>query len=203
LVAWRSAGAALRAIHRRALERRAGDALVRGAGLSVLAGIAGGLLVRNTQLDGEPAAVLAAQVIAIALVPAHIGTAVITIGAHRESAWLADASGISRGTRIAALAHTVASVHLAAMVIAIATAVVMAGPNPWLVPVGAGVAIGTALGQARTLLVHETSPTVAARSAIGALVFAALAVVCLAVLDAPGALATAAIGATALLWVRP
>ena len=41
-----------RGVYVRALRRRAGDALVRGAGLAVLAGVAGGLLVRNNQLAG-------------------------------------------------------------------------------------------------------------------------------------------------------
>jgi len=200
---WRGPGQALRAIHLRALGRRAGDALIRGAGLSVLAGIAGGLLVRNNHLTGEAAAVLATQVIAIALVPAQIGTSLVALGAHRETSWLADACGISRATRVAALVHALATVDVAATAIAVVAAMVVSGKNPWLPIVSLGVAFGTALGQARTLLANETSPTVASRAAIGAILVAALAVVCLAALGAAGALALAAIGGSALLLVRP
>jgi hypothetical protein len=203
LPAWRRPGQALRSIHLRALRRRAGDALIRGAGLSVLAGAAAGLLVRNNQLTGEPAGVLAASVIAIALVPAQAGTALVALGAHRETAWLADASGISRATRIAALAHAVACIHLAATAIAVAAAMGVAGADPWLPAVALPVAIGTALGETRALLAAETSPTAPMRVAIGAILSAALAVICLAVLDAAGAIAIAAIGASALLLVRP
>src|SRR5687768_12633331 len=54
---WRSPFAALFAIHLRALARRAGDSLLRGAGLAILAGAAAGLFVRNNALVGSAAAV--------------------------------------------------------------------------------------------------------------------------------------------------
>ena len=60
---WRSALAAMRGVYLAALARRAGDALVRGAGLAIFAGLAGGLFVRNNQLDGAHAATIAASVI--------------------------------------------------------------------------------------------------------------------------------------------
>jgi hypothetical protein len=200
--AWRRPGPALRAIHRRALGRRAGDALVRGAGLAVLAGAAAGLMVRNNHATGEPAGVLAASVMAILLMPAQIGPALVTLAVHRDTAWLAAASGIPRGARITALTHAVIAVHLAATAIAIAAAMVIAGANPWFVPVALGTSLGTGLGEARAMLVHETSPTVAARVVIGAIVSAVIAVVCLAVLGASGAGASLAIGAAALLVAR-
>ena len=196
---WRRPGPALRAIHRRALARRAGDALVRGAGRAVLAGAAAGLMVRNNELTGEPAGVLAAQVLAVVLVPAQIGAALVTLAAHRETAWLAASSGISRATRTAALVHAVAAVHVAAAALAVAAAMLVAGPNPWLPVLALAMAIGTALGESRAMLVHEASPTVATRVVIGAIVAAAVAVVCFAVLGAAGALAILAIGACALL----
>jgi hypothetical protein len=201
--AWRRAGAALRAIHLRALRRRAGDALIRGAGLAGLGGLAAGLVVRNNQLTGEPAAVFGASIIAIALVPAQIGTALTTLATHRETEWLAASSGISRATRIAALVHAIAAVHLAAAAIAVVVAMMIAGGNPWLVVVALGTALGTALGEARAMLVHESSPTVASRVVVGSIAVTAAAVVCLAVLDASGALAVIAIGAAALLLVKP
>ena len=201
--AWRSAGAALRGVHLRALRRRAGDALVRGAGLAVLAGIAAGELIRNNHLAGEPAGVLGASIIAVVLVPAQVGAALVTLGAHRETAWLAAASGMSRGARVAALVYAIAIVHLGATAIATLAALGVAGADPWLPVIALGVAIGTSLGEARAMLANEASPTVAARVVVGAIVVAALAVLCLAVLDAAGAIAIIAAGALSLSLVRP
>ena len=196
---WRHSGQALRAIHLRALGRRAGDALVRGAGLAVLAGIAAGLLVRNNQLSGEDAGVLGASVIAIVLVPAQIGPALVTLASYRETAWLAQALGIAPRTRIGALVTSIAIVHLAAAAIAATAAMAISGASPWLPILALGVALGTSLGEARTLLASVNAPAVAARVVVEAIVFAALAVVCLATLDAAGALAILALGAGALL----
>ena len=201
--AWRRPGAALRAIHLRALRRRAGDALIRGAGLALLAGGAAGLLVRNNQLSGAPAGVLAASVIAVVVVPAQIGTALVTLAAHRDTAWLAAATGISRATRVAALAHAIATVHLAAAALAAAAAMAVAGPNPWLAAIALVTALGTALAEARVLLASEASPTAPTRIVIGAVGTAALAVICLATLGAAGAVALLAIGASALVRAAP
>jgi hypothetical protein len=204
---WRRPGEALRAIHLRALRRRAGDALVRGAGLAVLAGAAAGLLVRNNQLTGPDAGqtggVLGASIIAIVLIPAQLGAALVTLGAYRETAWIADASGIAPRTRVAALVHAIAIVHLGAAAIAATAAMLVAGANLWLAILPLGVAVATALGEARTVLAGAASPVVAARIVVGAIVGAALAVVCLAVLDAAGVLAVVAIAAAALLRVTP
>lgn len=199
--AWRHGGEALRGIHLRALGRRAGDALVRGAGLAVLAGAAGGLLVRNNQLEGEPAGVLGASIIAIVLVPAQIGAALVTLGAYRETSWIAAAFGIAPRTRITALVTAIAIVHLAAAAIAVAAAMVISGPNPWLALLAAAVALATSLAEARTMVASEASPAAAARIVVAAMVMTAIAVVCLAMLDAAGALAILAIGAFSLLMV--
>src|SRR5262249_17227803 len=120
--AWRTGGQALRAIHLRVLWRRAGDALVRGAGLSVLAGAAAGLWVRNNQLSGETAGVLGASIIAIVLIPAQIGVALVILGVYRETTWIAAAFGITPRTRIGALVTTITIVHLAASTIAVVAA---------------------------------------------------------------------------------
>jgi hypothetical protein len=201
LPAWRRGGQALCAIHLRALERRAGDALVRGAGIAVLAGAAAGLLVRNNHVSGETAGVLGASIIAVVLIPAQIGTALVTLGVHRETAWIAAALGIAPRTRIAALVTAIAAVHLTAAAIAAGAAMMVAGVHPWLL-LALGVALGTSLGEARTILAYQASDTVATRVVVGAVVTGALAVVCLAVLDAPGALAIIALGAFWLLGTR-
>lgn len=200
--AWRTGGQALRGIHLRALRRRAGDALVRGAGLAVLAGAAAGLLIRNNQLTGEPAGVLGASIIAVVLVPAQLGAALVTLGAHRETAWLAQAFGLAHGTRVAALVAAITLVHVAAAVLAVLAALVIAGANAWLPILALTVALGTALGEARAMLAHEASAAIAARVVTGGILVAALAVLCLGTLGAAGALALLAIGATALLTVK-
>jgi hypothetical protein len=197
--AWRRAGQALRGIHLRALRRRAGDALIRGAGLSVLAGLAAGLLIRNNHLEGESAGVFGAGVIAVALIPAQIGPALVTLGAYRETAWIVQAFGIAPAARIGALVATVAGVHLGAAAIAVIAATVVAGVHPWLPVTALGTAVGTALAEARTILTHETSPTIATRVVVGAIVAVAIAVLCLALLDATGVLAILAIGSFAIL----
>jgi hypothetical protein len=201
--AWRTGAQALRGIHLRALRRRAGDALVRGAGLAVLAGVAAGLLVRNNQLVGAQAGVLGASIIAVVLVPAQVGAALVTLGAHRETAWMAQSFGLAGSTRVAALVAAIASVHVAAGVLAVLAATAVAGVNLWLPVLAIGVALGTALGEGRAMLANEDSPAIAARVVLGAVVAAALAVLCLGVLGAPGAIAIVAIGATSLLTVRP
>jgi hypothetical protein len=196
---WRQPLTALAAIHLRALARRAGDALVRGAGLALLAGGAAGLLVRNNQLTGAPAGTLAAAVIAVACVPAQLGSALVTLGAHRETAWLAAATGISRAARTAALATALAAVHLAAATLAAAAALAVAGPDPWLPALALATALATALGEARVLLASDASPTAPTRIVVGAIAVAVVAVICLAALGAAGAIAAIAIGAAALV----
>lgn len=87
--AWRSPLGALAGIHLRALGRRAGDALLRGAGFALLAGAVAGLFVRNNGLAGQAAAVMAASVLAIVLVPAQVGPLVTLDESHRATRWLA------------------------------------------------------------------------------------------------------------------
>jgi hypothetical protein len=198
---WRGPGQALRAIHLRALRRRAGDAVMRGAGLAVLAGAAAGLLVRNNQLTGEAGGVLGASVLAVALVPARVGVALVTLAAYRDAAWLAASTGIAPRTRIAALVHAVGVVHVAATLIGLVAATAIAGGNPWLVGISLTVALGTALGEARAIVAAERAPSAPSRIVIGAIVVVAVAVVCLSLLDAAGAAALAALAVLGLVRV--
>ncbi len=204
---WKHEGQALRAIHLRALRRRAGDALVRGAGLSVLAGAAAGLFVRNNGLTGPAAAAIGAAVIAVVLVPACAGVLLVILGSHRQTAWLADTLGIAPGTRTAALVFAIAVVQLAASAIALGGAALVAEMDPrtllWLAAVTLAVAIGAALGCARALLGGQESETVAARAVLGAITVAAAAVLCLGLFGAAaGAIAFAAAGLLAVLTAR-
>lgn len=203
---WRSAASALRRIQLRALRRRAGDALVRGIGLALLAGVAGGLFVRNNDLAGTEAAAFGAAVIAVALVPAYVGVLLVLLGAHRETAWLAESLGVPRSTRIAAIVFGVGVVQLAGSALALGAVAIVAEPSGetllWLGVTMLGVAVGATLGCTRALLVSERSPTVAARTAIGAFAVAAAAVLCLGLFGVPGVLAYDAAGALALGTVR-
>ncbi|MGE5180443.1 MAG: hypothetical protein ACM31C_00190, partial [Acidobacteriota bacterium] len=92
---WTSATRALAGVYARALLRRGGHALVRGAGLAVLAGIAGGLLARNNELAGAAAATIAASAIAVVLVPGWAGVLATLVDAHRAARWLAATLGVT------------------------------------------------------------------------------------------------------------
>jgi hypothetical protein len=204
---WKHDGQALRAIHLRALRRRAGDALVRGAGLAVLAGAAAGLFVRNNGLTGPDAAAVGASVIAVMLVPAYAGVLLVVLGAHRQTAWLAATLGIAPGTRVLALVAAIAAVQLAGSAIAVGAAALVAEPGArtllWLGAVALAVALGAALGCARALLGGQESETVAARAVIGSIAVAAAAVLCLGLFGAAaGAIAFGAAGLLAVMTVR-
>jgi hypothetical protein len=193
---WKRDGAALRSIHVRALRRRAGDALIRGAGLSVLAGVTAGLFVRNNQLAGPDAAVVGASVIAIVLVPAEVGVLLVILATHRSTAWLAGSLGVTRATRIAAVIYAIALVQLVASGIAIGAAVVVTDASLetacLLGATSLAIAAASALGCTRVLLAAEDSPTVAARTVAGSVVVAAGAVLCLGLFGELGAGAFAA-----------
>ncbi|MBS1120937.1 MAG: hypothetical protein H6Q90_3165 [Deltaproteobacteria bacterium] len=203
---WRDEGSALRSIHVRALRRRAGDALVRGAGLSLLAGATAGLFVRNNALAGPDAAVVGTSVIAIVLVPAEVGVLLVILATHRTTAWMAASLGIAYRTRALAVVYAIALVQLAATVIAIAAASILAELDGatvcWLAGTALTVAAASAMGCARVLLAAEDSPTIAARAVVGSVVVAAAAVLCLGLFGEAGAGAFAATCALALLTVR-
>jgi hypothetical protein len=203
---WKHGGQALRGVHFRALRRRAGDALVRGVGLSVLAGATAGLFVRNNGLSGPQAATVGAAVIAVVLVPAYVGVLLVILGAHRQTAWLADTLGLSPGTRVAALASAITVVQLVASLIALGAATLVAEPTGesllWLSAVTLAIALGAALACTRVLLSGQESETVAARVVIGAITVASAAVLCLGLLGPAGAAAFAAAGLFAVTTAR-
>lgn len=204
--AWRTGGQALAGIHVRALRRRAADALVRGAGLAVLAGLVAGLFVANNQLAGSDAAVMATSVIAIVLVPATVGPALTVLEAHRQSAWLAASLGLSQGTRTAAIVGALAIVHVGAGTLAIAACAIVvrdAGTVALIAAAVLGSAVGGALGNARVMLRAEHAPSRAMRLVAGAVVVAALTVLALGLLGLAGILAVLATAAVSLLTVTP
>jgi hypothetical protein len=203
-VRWASATAGLRQVYTRALLRRAGDALIRAAGLGLLAGGAAGLFVRNNQLEPEAAGVLATAVIAVVLVPGWVAALLPLVEAHRASAWLATSLGISDNARLAVLGWTIWKLYVAATVLALVPAAILLGDATTILAV-AGVALATATALAvlvtRFVVWAERSVVVAARVVIGALVASALAVILLGWLGAPGVAALAALAA--LAWRRP
>jgi hypothetical protein len=186
---WRSGPTALAAVYLRGLVRRGGDALVRGVGLALLAGLAGGLLVRNNALTGTHAGVVAASVIAIVLVPAVAGALLPLGDAHRGAADLAASLGVA--TR-APLAAVVATVYATAALIASAVALAMTG-EPMVVPLAVATAVAMALMTTRAL---AGSP---AKIIVGAIVAAAIAVVWLGWLGALGAALAVVTGIVAVL----
>ncbi|HEY0252119.1 MAG TPA: hypothetical protein VGC41_11370, partial [Kofleriaceae bacterium] len=115
---WRGPVSALLGIALRALSRRAGDALLRAAGLALLAGAAAGLFVRNNDVSGAGAGVIASCVIAIVLVPGWAATLLPLAEAHRSSAWLAASTGITEPQRRAVLALAIAIVYVATTFVA-------------------------------------------------------------------------------------
>ncbi|MBA3503005.1 MAG: hypothetical protein M4D80_37605 [Myxococcota bacterium] len=205
---WRSAFVALRSIHVRALVRRAGDSLLRGAGLAILAGCVGGLFVRNNELAGAGAAVMGASVIAILLVPAQVGPLLTLLESHRAQAWLARSLGIAPAVRTFALASAIALVHVGATALALVAFSVVAHANVYVILTSLAVAVGAALGCTRALIGnadselaeraaadssrYETSRDMsraASRTVAGAVFVAAAAVVALGVMGLTGVLA--------------
>lgn len=201
--AWRSQLAALRAIYLRALARRAGDALVRGVGLAVLAGVTGGLFVRNNGLVDGGAATLGASVIAIVLVPAQVGPLVVLVEAHRATGWLASSLGIAPAIRTLALAFAIGLIQLAGTTIAIGAAAILADASAsttaYLALAALGVALGSTLGCTRVLLATDEVSRIASRAVVGALAVAALAVLCLGLFGLVGLVGLLATTAFALL----
>ncbi len=203
--AWKRPGEAVRGIHLRALRRRAGDALVRGAGFALIAGVAGGLFVHNNHLADARAATMGTSVITIVLVPAQAGVLLVLLEAHRQSTWVAASLGIAPATRIAALVFAIAIVNVVACGIAVAAAAVVIGADPstlgWLAVTSGISALGSALGDARMLLAAEHSPSVAARVVLGTVVVAAVVVLWLGLLGTTGMFAIGATAVFALLTV--
>ena len=203
---WRTARQALRGVYMRALRRRAGDALIRGAGLAVLAGVSGGLLVRNNALTGQHATVLGAAVIQVVLVPAWVGVLLPVREAHRASAWLARSVGLSERARIGVVATILAGVYVSAAAVAAAAAVVTLGGSArssvWLVLVVLAIASCSGVLTTRALLWADRSEQAAARVVSGAVVVAAISVGWLGWLGITGVLALAATAVVALATVR-
>jgi hypothetical protein len=202
---WQSDRAALRGVYVRALRRRATDALVRGVGLAVLAGLVAGLVVRNNALAGERGAVLGAGTIAIVLIPGWAGALLPLVEAHRASAWLASSLGITALARSTVLAMTVAGVYLLGAAIAVAATAVFldAATIAWLALTAVVTAIGMALTATRTLVRAERDDKGAATRVVsGAIVASALAVICLGWLGLAGAPLMLVVGVCALLTAR-
>jgi hypothetical protein len=190
-------------VYARALARRASDALIRAVGLALLAGGAAGLFVRNNQLEPSAAAVLAAAVIAVVLVPGWVGALLPLVEAHRASAWLAQSLGISEARRWCVLGWTIAKLYVAATVVALVPAAILVADRMTIVEVAA-TAISTAFVLAvivtRGVVWAERSSTPAAKLVVAAIVASALAVILLGWLGIVGVVALAAIAT--LVWGR-
>ena len=227
---WTRPYPALRGVYLRALKRRAGDALVRGVGLALLAGLAATLIVRNNQLIDDQAAALGAGVIAIVLIPGWAGALLPLVEAQRASAWLASSLGISPMLRVGVLVTVVVGVYVTGTAIALAAVAVAftklfehsaSATNStfaWLAGVSFACAIGMGLITTRALVIADRELAHADRSlaspvrdvagapvrvVTGSVVASALAVLCLGWLGVTGAGLLVVIGACALLTARP
>ena len=178
---WHSSGAALRGIYARALRRRATDALVRAAGLAALAGIAASLFVRNNELAGVAAGVLATSVIAIVLVPGWAGALLPLVETHRTTAWLARSLGVSERARVAALAIAVAVLYAITTALAAATSFILVpDAGVWIAAIAVPTSLVMSIVVTRLLLWADRSEVAtAARIIVGAIVASALAVIAL------------------------
>lgn len=134
---WTRDRQALRGVYLRALRRRASDALIRGVGLAILAGLVSALVVRNNALSGRDAAVLGTAVITIVLIPGWAGTLLPLFDAHRQSGWLVNSLGMSPTARMTVLASVVAGVYVIGALIALAATGVALG---WLLDSAASIA---------------------------------------------------------------
>jgi hypothetical protein len=198
---WGGPGRALLRVYMRALRRRAADAVIRAAGLAMLAGGAAGLFARNNELAAPQASVLATAVIAVVLVPGWAGCLLPLVEAHRGSAWLAQSLGIGERARVAVLAAAIGVVYVAATAIAVIVATLVLGDAEtaaWLAVIG--MSSGAALGliATRAVVWAERSDAVAAKTVIGAIVASAIAVLLLGWLGAIGAAALVGVGVLAI-----
>jgi hypothetical protein len=203
---WRSDRAALRGVYVRALRRRATDALVRGVGLAVLAGLVAGVMVRNNALVGDEGAPLGAGVIAIMLIPGCVGALLPLVEAHRASAWLVASLGMSAAARVIVLATVVAGVYVLGAAIAVGAAYAFVAPQTiaWLAAVALPATLGIALVVTRALVRAEREDkSAAARVVTGAIVASATAVTLLGWLGVTAAPAMLLVGVCALLTARP
>jgi hypothetical protein len=173
------AHSALRGVYLRALRRRASDALVRGAGLAILAGAAAGLFVRNNHLADHAAGVLAASVISVVLVPGWAGLLLPLLDVHRASAWLATSQGITEAQRLAVLGTAVALVYAVTSLLAIAAASLLVF-DPAIVMMTLAAGLAQSIAVTYTLRWADRAPTAtAARAVIGAILAAGGAVLTL------------------------
>jgi hypothetical protein len=203
---WPSDRAALRGVYVRALRRRASDALVRGVGLAVLAGLIGGLVIRNNALVADGAAPFGVGVIVVMLIPGCVGALLPLVEAHRASAWLAASLGISPLARAFVLAVAVGAVYVvgAAIAIVATTAFVGAETVIWVAATGLVTSIGIALAATRALVHAERDDKgAAAQVVVGAITASAIAVILLGWLGVTGAAAMLLVGVCALLTARP
>jgi hypothetical protein len=190
---WRGPVTALLGVYLRALRRRASDAVLRLAGLALLAGATAGLFVRNNALEPAAASVLATSVIVVVLVPGWAGALLSIVEAHAQSRWLASSLGASDRTRIGVLGLAIGIVYVGGMALALGLAALVAR-DAWVVPVGLAASPGLAMVVTRGALWAGRSTTPAAKLALATVLGSSLAVVLLGWLGPVGVIALATAG---------
>ncbi len=205
---WRTAGQALRGTLFRALPRRAGDAMLRGTGFAVLAGLAAGLFVRNNRLADDGAAVVAGCVLAVAMLPAQLGGVLALAEASRQSRWVARSAGLTSRTRALALAAVLGAWTSALAIVGVAcsfalTASSAAGTTARIGATALVIAISTSLALARVVIDREDHPQLPTRVVVASVVFAAVCIATLTLMRTPAAwLALPVTGGCMLATVR-
>ena len=112
---WSSNLIALVGVYRRALTRRASDALLRGAGLAILAGLVGGLMIRNNDATGGRRQRSQRARSPSCSSPVGVAALIPLVEAQRASLWLSSSLGMSTQRRVVALAIVVGGVYVVAM----------------------------------------------------------------------------------------
>jgi hypothetical protein len=186
---WSGGRRALAAVYVRAVVRKGGDALLRGVGLSLLAGLTGALFVRNNGFTGTHAAVLATAVIIVVITPATLGALLPLAEAHRHAADLV--ASLAVAPRVP-LATVVAGIYGLAAGIASAVAVAATG-NAWI----ALFAVSTAAAAALMIVPALARPPV--NIVVRAIVAAAVTLIWLAWLGATGAALAVVTGFVAVM----
>jgi hypothetical protein len=191
--AWRGRVRAAIGVHARGLVRTAGASLVRGAGLALLAGLAGGGIVRANALTGGDAVTYTAAITAALVAIGLAGSIAAVADGERRLDWLARATGLGAargaataavlggvGAMLGAIAGATAAMGASDVITAVELAAACTGVGLGLGLAGARIATFAAAGaelEAARVVAGAAAAGVAAVGAIGALGPAALAII--------------------------
>jgi len=203
---WRGPVRALVGAHGRAVVRRRGTALARGAALAALGGAVAGLVARANALSAAEALVVVLVAASVAL-PMAIGALAAPVAeSDRDLGWVLASTGCSRGARVVAQVVALAGAGAAFGAGLGALMALFGAPSPAIL-VGAAAAHGAALGALSlrvavwATLTSAVPPVIDGdRIVIGMLGAAVASVLALAAIGPTG---VAVLAVTALALVAP